>query len=139
LLTSLDGSSMVVDYLCVQAREEEMAVACFYYNFASRTEQSPENMLGSLLKQLLGRFGAMPVEITREFRNRKKVIGGQGLQLVDIVNMFTNFSSSQRTFICIDALDECVPGYRLEVLGALKQILQRSPNTRIFITGRSHI
>ena len=106
LLTSRDGSSLVVDYLCGQARKRDMAVVCFYYDFASRAEQSPANMLGSLLNQLLSRFESTPVEITREFRNRKEVIGGQGLQLIDIVNMFTNVLSLQHTFICIDALDE---------------------------------
>src|SRR5205807_10227144 len=40
LLTPHNCSSMVVDYLCDQAIEQDMAVACFYYDFASRTEQS---------------------------------------------------------------------------------------------------
>src|SRR5205807_434018 len=35
------------------------------------------------------------------------------------------------------ALDECAPRHRFEVLGALKQILRRSPNMRIFMTGRA--
>ena len=53
--------------------------------------------------------------------------------------MFATVSSLQRTFICVDALDECIPKHQLEVLNALGQILQRSPNTRIFMTGRPHI
>ena len=40
---------------------------------------------------------------------------------------------------CVDALDECVPKHRVEVLDALGEILLSSPNTRIFMTGRSHI
>ena len=43
------------------------------------------------------------------------------------------------TFICIDALDECVPEYRAKLLESLQQILHRSPNTRIFLTGRFHV
>ena len=139
MLTGRDGSSVVVDYLCDQAIEEGMAVACFYYDFASREAQSPANMLGSLVKQLLSGLGAIPVEIAQKFEGQKKVIGGRKLPLSDIVKMFATVSSLQRIFICVDALDECVPKHRLEVLDALGQILQRSPNTRMFMTGRSHI
>jgi len=139
LLTGCNGSSVVVDYLCSQAMEQDMAVACFYYDFASREVQSPANMFGSLLSQLLSGLEAIPGAIRKEFRGQKKLLGGRRLQLQDIVKMFPVVSSLQRTFICVDALDECIPEHQLEVLGALGQIFQRSPNTRIFMTGRSHI
>ena len=134
-----DVSSVVVDYLCDRIIEQDMAVACFYYDFASREAQSPTNMLGSLLKQLLCGLGEIPGEIVKRFQGQKKAIGGRRLQLPDIVNMCTAVTSLQPTFICLDALDECAPKHRLEVLGSLVQILQGSPNTRIFMTGRSHI
>ena len=130
---------MVVDYLCDQVIEQEMAVACFYYDFAAREAQSPANMLGSLLKQLLSGLGAIPAEIVKKFRGQKQAIGGRRMQLQDIVKMCAAVTSLQRTFICVDALDECVPRHRLEVLEALGQILRGSPNTRMFLTGRSHI
>ena len=139
MLTGGDGSSVVIDYLCDQVIEQDMAVACFYYDFASREAQSPTNMLGSLLKQLLSGLGGIPVEVAQKFRAQKKAIGGRKLQLSDIVKMCAAVTSLQRTFICVDALDECVPRHRLEVLAALGQILRGSPNTRMFITGRSHI
>jgi len=53
--------------------------------------------------------------------------------------MLEGITSSQPTFICIDSLDECVGVQRVRVLDSLKQILQKSPTTRIFITGRPHI
>jgi len=139
LLTGHDGSSVVVDYLCDQAEERDMAVACFYYDFASREAQSPTNTLGSLLKQLLSGLGVIPVEIVRKFRSQRKVIGGRRLRLPDIVKMFVTVQTSQRTFVCVDALDECVPEHQLEVLDTLGQILQTSPTIRVFMTGRSHI
>ena len=138
-LTGRDGSSVVIDYLCDQAIEENTVVACFYYDFASRNAQFPTNMLGSLLKQLLSGSGEIPVEITKKFRSQKRLIGGRRLQVPDIVKMFPTVSSLQRTFICVDAIDECVPKHQMEVLDALGQILSGSPNTRIFMTGRSHI
>jgi len=53
--------------------------------------------------------------------------------------MLQNTSSNERTFICIDALDECVPECRAKLLDSLSKILQNSPGTRIFMTGRPHI
>ena len=140
LLTGGDGSSVVVDYFCNQAIDQDMAVACFYYDFASREAQSPTNMLGSLLSQLLNGMEVIPGEIWKEFKRQKRLLGGRRVQLQDIVKMFPTVSSLwRRTFICVDALDECIPEHQVEVLGALGQILRRSQNTRIFMTGRSHI
>lgn len=53
--------------------------------------------------------------------------------------MLQTVSTSQRTFICVDALDECVVGHREVVLKSLRGILEKSPGTRLFLTGRSNI
>ena len=53
--------------------------------------------------------------------------------------MFQAITATRRTFICVDALDECVPEYRLVVLKVLGQIVHGSPNTRLFITGRPNV
>jgi len=45
VLTSCDVSSLVVDWLCDQARGRDMAVACFYFDFAAHKEQSSASML----------------------------------------------------------------------------------------------
>ena len=44
-----------------------------------------------------------------------------------------------RVFVCIDALDECIPKHLLELFGSLKDILQESRRTRIFFTGRPQV
>ena len=132
-------SSLVVDKLCDQARGQRTAVACFYFDFAARKEQPATSMLGSLLKQVVGGMEAIPEEISEAFQEQKKVIGGRGPQLPDIVKMLQTITSSLRTFVCIDALDECEAIHRVKLLNSLKQILEKSPRTRIFITGRPHI
>jgi len=73
---------------------------------------------------------------TEEFRSWGGGSGGCGS---DIVKMMQKTSSRKRTFICIDALDECVAGDRVKILDSLNKILERSPDTRIFITGRPHV
>jgi len=104
LLTSCDRSSLVVDKLCDEAIERDTAVTCFYFDFAARKKQSPINMLGSLLRQLVNRFNPIPEAILLEFQNQKKLIGGRGLQISGIVKMFQTIATTMTTFVCIDAL-----------------------------------
>ena len=107
MLTGHDFSSLVVDRLCDQAKGQRTAVACFYFDFAARKEQPATSMLGSLLKQVVGGMETIPEEISEAFQDQKKVIGGRAPQLPDIVKMLQSVTSSLRTFVCIDALDEC--------------------------------
>jgi len=139
VLTCSDTSSLVVDKLCDMAGARNVSVSCFYVDFAAREEQSPTNILGSLLKQIVGGLEKIPDEISRMFQDHKKVIGGRGLRVAEIVKMLQTVTSLHPTFICIDALDECVERHRPEVLDSLRRVLEESPNTRIFLTGRRHI
>ena len=139
MLISCDGSSLVVDKLCNQTRGQNIAVSCFYFDFAARKEQSATSMLGALVKQLVSGMERIPEEISRAFQEQKKTIGGCRPQLMDIAKMLQAITSSQPTFICIDALDECAGAQRGRILVSLKQILEKSSDTRIFVTGRPHI
>ena len=139
MLIGRDVSSLVVDRLCDQARGQNTAVTCFYFDFAARKEHSATNMLGSLLKQVVGGMERIPEQVSRAFQDQKKVIGGRGPRLPDVVKMLQTITSSQRTFVCIDALDECAAVHRVKLLNSLQQILEKSPLTRIFIIGRPYI
>jgi len=139
LLIGCDGSSLVIDKLCDEAVEGDPTVVCFYFDFAARNEQSPVNMLGSLLRQYVSGREGIPEMIARNFQKEKMSIGGRGLQVSGIVKMFQAIAATRRTFICVDALDECVPENRMMVLESLGQIMRGSPDTRVFITGRSHV
>ena len=138
MLIGCDDRSLVIDKLCDEAVEGDSTVACFYFDFAARNEQSPVNMLGSLLRQLVGREREISEAIAWNFKKERRSIGGKRLQVSGILKMLQTFTSTKRTFICVDALDECVPEHRMVVLKSLGQILQGSPNTRIFMTGRPH-
>jgi len=139
-LTSYNFSSLVIDTLCDEAlaEKEDIAVACFYFDFASQKEQSATSMLGALLKQVVN-GEQIPEEITDAFRKRKKVIGGRRLQLPEIVKLLGSLSSTRRTFFCLDALDECALAERSKILLSLRDIIKMSPTTRVFLTGRPHV
>ena len=139
LLIDYDPSSLVIDTLCKQAVDENVTVACFYFDFATQEEQSLTTILGSVLKQVIGGLNEVPRTMVKAFWDRGRVIGGQRLALAEIVEFLQDISSSQPTFICIDALDECPARERVKLLDSLSQIVQNSPGTRIFLTGRPHI
>ena len=140
LLIGCDNRSLVIDKLCDEAAEGDTAVTCFYFDFAARNEQSPIHMLGSLLRQFVSGLDDIPQTVVQGFRNEKKAIGGRGLQVSGILKMFRQtVTPTRRIFICVDALDECVPEHRVVVLESLGEILRGSPNTRIFMTGRPHV
>ena len=130
---------MVIDKLCDWAKGQNATVAYFYFDFADQKEQSPTNILSSLLKQVVDGLKNLPTKIFRAFRDQKKAIGGRKLGLGEIVGILQDISSLKQTFICIDALDECMAEYRATLLHSLRQILHKSPNTRIFLAGRLHI
>ena len=138
-LRRCDASSLVIDALCDGVRGLNAIVACFYFDFAAQKEQPPASILSSLLKQVVGGLEEVPANIVQTFRDQKKAIGGRNLGLGEIVDMLQDISSSRPTFICIDALDECMPEHRAQLLDSLKQILYKSPNARIFLAGRLHI
>ena len=139
ILTRSHDSSLVIDRLWEQVRGQNTAVACFYFDFAAQKEQSATSMLGSFVRQMVSGMEMIPEEISQAFRERKKLIGGCGAQLTDLVKMLQAITSAQRTFMCIDALDECAGVQRVRVLNSLNHIVAKSPCTRIFITGRPQI
>jgi len=137
-LRNHDSSSLVIDALCDSVREQNSAVACFYFDFAAQNEQSPTTVLSSLLKQLIGGLEKIPAKIVHAFQDQKAT-GGRRLALGQVVEILQDISSLRPTFICIDALDECIAEYREKLLESLQQILYKSPSTHIFLAGRLHI
>ena len=110
-----------------------------YCDFLAQQEQSTTNMLGAMLKQLVSR-GRVPQHIREAFRKAKREFGGRGLLLPDMVEILkVTITSLPRVFICIDAVDECTPKHRRDILDSMQEIVRASSNTRVFLTGRPYI
>ena len=139
MLTNSDDSSLVVDWLCDQTGEQHTAVTCFYFDFAARKEQTATSMLGSILKQVISGTEWVPEDIWQALQKQKRAVSGRKPQLDDIVKILQLITSSQRTFMVIDALDESTAVQRFRLFDSLKVILEKSSGARIFVTGRPHI
>ena len=139
ILTIRNISSLVIDWLCDQVHNRDIAVAGLYCDYLAHEQQSATNMLGAIFKQLLERDG-IPEPLRQVFRKEKRGFGGRAVQLLDLVKMLkTTIASLPEVFICIDGLDECLPKNRRELLESLQDIARASPTTRIFLSGRPHI
>jgi len=133
-------SSLVIDRLLEHFRGENIAVTCVYCDFQDHERQTTANMLGALTKQVVNALRMVPPEIEEEFKRAGSEIGGRGLQVPETVKLLGRaLSPVNRTFICIDALDECSDNHLSQLLTSLQAVSQTSPGVRLFITGRPHI
>ena len=132
-LEAKNASSLVIDRLCDQAREGDLAVAWLYCDYLAQQEQTIINIMGAILRQLLGER-EIPKDIRQAFQEGRRPL------LPDLVRMLrVVIASLPRAFICIDGMDEFLPKYLPELLESLRDIVRESPSTRIFITGRPHV
>ena len=132
-LTARNNSSLVIDSLCDQAREDGPAVAWLYFDCLAQREQTAINIMGAILKQLVGRR-EIPTDIREAFQEGRRPL------LPDLVRMLRiAIASLPRVFICIDALDECLPKDLPNLLESLRDTVRESPTIRIFLTGRPHV
>ena len=139
-LNSSNNSSLVIDRLCGLADVGNTAVAGVYCDFYAQSEQTATGLLGVLLKQVVSALEPIPEEVQRAFENSKGGVGGRRPLLPEILEMLSkSLSLLRRVFICIDALDEFSGKHRPELWESLQHIVQKCPNTRLFLTGRPHI
>jgi len=133
-------SSLVIDELCDRYVDKTIAVACFYCDFQSQNVQTPENVLGALVKQFLRGLGATPPEIGKAFEKAKGQVGGRGLRISEALELLkASIALLDRVFICIDALDELLAKHLPPLLRSLYDISQLCPGVRFLFTGRPHI
>ena len=92
----------MIDRLCDQAREESIAVAWLYCDYNLQQEQTVINIMGAILKRLVGR--EIPEDIRRAFLDGRRPL------LADLMRMLRiTIAKLPQVFICMDALDECLP------------------------------
>ena len=124
---------MVVDDLI--ARHSEENVAYIYCDYRDQRNHTLVNILGSLLHQFLVNVSHIPDAITTQLESIKQQ--GHRVEAGDISEMLkVILPQLNRSFICLDALDELEPYTRFALLKALHVDFG---TVRIFLTGRPHI
>jgi len=89
--------------------------------------------MGAIFKQLV-RGREIPYDIREGYRK------GRRPRLRDLIRILRLVISwLPNVFICIDGLDECPRRDLFELLESLRDIVQESPQVRIFLTGRPYV
>ncbi|CAG8922357.1 unnamed protein product [Penicillium salamii] len=123
-------SSIVINHLQQLLRPDDVALAFFFCNF--REKVTLNEMLGSLLKQLVRQQSFIPQCLVDSFNSSARITMSDFMACLK--SMFSTFS---KVFIVIDALDEChLPdNLRTTFLSELRA-LQKNFNLRVFATSR---
>src|SRR3984885_1842 len=130
-------TSIVVHHLHTQFRSDPtVGIAYLYCNFRRQHEQKPTDLLLSLLKQLVQEQPSIPESVKNLYTHHKGKRTRPSFDEISKV-MHPILSDYSRSFIIIDALDECqaTDGSRSKLLSEILS-LQAQTGARLFITSR---
>ncbi|MCJ1357842.1 MAG: hypothetical protein MMC33_007838 [Icmadophila ericetorum] len=112
-------SSVVINHLLEQAREDGVSVAFAYCKFNVKESREAEKVVGSLVKQLAQKDSQVLKQLSDE-----KHKGALRPNFHTLQNYLLQLCHNLGTiFVVVDAFDECLdPNERLKLLSILKQV-----------------
>ncbi|OPB45737.1 hypothetical protein A0O28_0093040 [Trichoderma guizhouense] len=130
-------AATVIDYLHKQfAHDSSISIAYIYFNFRRHSEQDPNAVFSSLLKQVSQQQPSLNSSITSLYETHVKKRTCPSLKeiiktLQDVIQMHS------RVFVIIDALDECASSdhYREIILSEIIDCTKKS-DLKLFATAR---
>ena len=119
---------------CQKTADPEIGLAYVYCDYRDQSQQTTVNLVGGLLKQLLVALPDFPDDILNIYKQKCEK-EQKSLELSDAVIMFRSICKAfKRTYICLDALDECK-----DVIQLLRSLQDSASSVLFFMTGRNHI
>jgi hypothetical protein len=116
-----------------KAKASHVGLAYVYCDYRDHTQQTLVKIIGAITKQLLRQLDNPPNDF--EDLWQKSHEGKVPLEERGAMEALSSVCRSfERTYICIDALDECH-----NASGLLNLIYQAPSNTRTFATTREHV
>ncbi|KAF5543309.1 ankyrin repeat domain-containing protein [Fusarium mexicanum] len=116
-------TSLVINHLQTHHQSETVRVAYIYCKFSRRDEQTPKNLLATLLRQVVQGKAQIDTTLTRLYENG--VSSGLLLSREAIMEALeSSISSYSKVFVIVDAIDELDTsrGYRDSFLASLSTI-----------------
>lgn len=113
-----------------------IGIAYVYIDYQNQVQQSPVNIIASLLKQLALRVEEAIPELQtlhKDFSSR-----GERPELRNLLHALISVSARfLATFVILDALDQCDENHRATLLGIIKQLTEAQ--VKVFTTSRPHL
>ncbi|RSL62863.1 hypothetical protein CEP54_005527 [Fusarium duplospermum] len=136
-------SSVVINHLRQQFIDPSIGIVFVYCDYKDRLNQTPSNLLSSLVKQLARQKGALPEGVKTLHQTHKK---NETIPSLDeYTSLFSQLAGSfSKTFIIVDGLDEHVGGeddgsLNIEFIDRLRRVEQHpgiNGRMRLFVTSR---
>ncbi|KAF3075556.1 Ankyrin repeat domain-containing protein 50 [Trichoderma lentiforme] len=128
-------TAIVVNHLFTKLRHNpDIGIAYIYFNFRQQDDQTAEKLLMNLLKQLVQAQASLPQTIKDLYDIHEKSRTRPSLDEIT-AKLHSMVAAYSRTFIVIDALDECQDLSRLRLLDEIFN-LQAKTGANIFATSR---
>ncbi|EUC34783.1 hypothetical protein COCCADRAFT_35604 [Bipolaris zeicola 26-R-13] len=130
-------TSIVVDELSSHFKDESNnGIAYIYCNFKRQDEQTLEDLLASVLKQLAQARSSLPQTVRSLYDKHRSMKARPSIDDISVA-LHSVVAEFSRVFILVDALDECRvnDSCRAKLLSQLSQ-LQTSCGANLFATSR---
>lgn len=128
--------SLVIDEVSRSVNCDDTGIAYIYCDYADRGDQTVENMIASLTKQLSLRTASIPNPVRELYRQCN-----QGKSRPDLSKIMETLKllciEFKQVFIVLDALDECDEQARRSLLAQLEKLDHSI--SRCFLTSRHHL
>lgn len=113
---------------------DNISLAYIYCIYKEKDEQTDVNLISSIVQQLLQRRGFVSDQVSLLYNHHVKRQTRPSLaEWSDLLNYEVRQHS--KTYIIIDALDECSEGTRDTLLDGIRQL----PNTNLLVTSRPNL
>ena len=129
------STAIVIDYLYTRFQHDaSFGIAYVYCDFRRQKEQEPVDLLAGLLRQLLQNLDRIPQDVQELYNRHRDKRTRPTLEEVSpiLTSIVTGFS---KTFIIVDALDECELSGQKPLLTKLFNI-QLETTANLFATSR---
>ena len=129
-------ASITVNHLQRVFHQKNIPVTYIYCDYKRQHEQTPANLIASILKQLLQHCGSKPESVMRSYRHHVNTETRPALS--EIYDMLTGvLADFSQIYIVVDALDELTGGGQVrQILLATLRSLQKARNIYLMMTSR---
>lgn len=130
-------ASIAIDHLQRTLRHMDIPVVYIYCDYKKQQEQTPINLVASILKQLLQHRISVPDKVMKIYHHH--VNSGTHLNIEEICDMLKDLLAGfSQTYVVVDALDELpVSGQVRQILLASLRSLQKAHSLNCMMTSRS--
>lgn len=133
-ICSLNHRSVVIDYLINNNAGKDTKIAYLYCDYKNQAMQTAPNLLACLARQIIGFPKALPPQLEEMHRELEYQRGRPSFEELKKL-LIALFNQYERTYVIVDALDECEAIRERRLLMPVLELLPRTSG-RLLVTSR---